>query len=324
MSEAMSQAAAPVVILRWFAEGAGYAYDSTIEAGRVSVTSEALARIFQTHPSGSAFTLPMASGGWIVGDKIEDAACLDAKAAGREPAIVRAVLLEERPKPRREAALLERLRSLRLPTHPGPTQLAVVLPQPPRIDLPSPAQPYPRLLMQWGPAAGALVMLMLEAYLGSSADSAHSFVAWVLRLALLALVIATCYFWLPAQASREHIRDVESRLHGADEDDGSDPCRGVFAGDARIVLPDGQKIRLDTIYRQGAASGFNPASLAITESQYLDFVNGPGRATLMGKEKIRWENTAEKVCWFIRQYERIHGQWQITFAQWTVKLENTR
>ncbi len=155
MSEATSQAVVPVVILRWFAEGAGYAYDSTIEAGRVSVTSEALARIFQTHPSGSAFSLPMASGGWIVGDKMEDAACLDAKAAGREPAIVRAVLLEERPKPRREAALLERLRTLRLPTHPGPTQLAVVLPQPPRIDLPAPTQAYPRLLMQWGPVAGA-------------------------------------------------------------------------------------------------------------------------------------------------------------------------
>jgi hypothetical protein len=56
----------------------------------------------------------------------------------------------------------------------------------------------------------------------------------------------------------------------------------------------------------------------VADSDYFDFLNVPGRATLIGKERVRWENHPESMCWFIRHYERIRGRWRIKFAQWTI------
>src|SRR5262249_33185682 len=162
--------------------------------------SETLGKVFQTQSADSAFSLPLGSGGWVVGEKIADADCLDAKAAGREPAIVRAVLLKDRPKLRRESALLERLRALPLPANPGPMLLGLVFPEPPRVDLPSPAEDFPRQMMQWGPVGAALAVLILDAYFQMASGSGHSAVSWVWRIGVLALVTAIAYLCVPAQA----------------------------------------------------------------------------------------------------------------------------
>jgi hypothetical protein len=317
MKQALSQTVAPVVILRWFADGAGYAYDAAMEAGQVSVISEALGKVFQTEPAGSTFSLPLASGGWIIGEKVADLACLDVKAAEREPGIVRAVLLNDRPKLRRETTLLEGLRTLPLPAHPGPMQLALALPQPPRIELPAPAQGSLGLLMQWGPAAAALAVVILDAYLQLTSGSAHSAVSWLWRVVIVASVTAIGYLCVPAQASQQDIREVESRLRGSDDDDENSSTDAVFSERACLVLPDGRRVRLDRLDRQVSVTGFGTPNLAVADSQYFDFLNVPGRATLIGKEKLRLENLPESLCWFIRHYERIRGRWRITFAQWT-------
>jgi hypothetical protein len=63
-------------------------------------------------------------------------------------------------------------------------------------------------------------------------------------------------------------------------------------------------------------------NLVVADSDYIDFLSVPGRATLIGKEKVRWENRAERMCWFVRHYERMHEQWRITFAQWTISTSD--
>lgn len=320
MNESISQAVAPVVILRWFAGGAGYAYDAGMDISQVSVISEALGKVFQTRPSDSKFSLPLESDGWIVGEKIADVDCLDVKAAGREPAIVRAVLLKDRPRPRRETALLEGLRTLPLPDKPGPMPLALALPQVPRIELPAPTRGIPGRLMQWAPVGAALAVLMLDAYLQMTPGSAHSAVSWMWRMVVLALIAFIGYLCVPSQASQQDIREVESRLRGWADDDDYSSTDAIYSECACLVLPDGRRLRLNCFDRQGVATRFGTLNLVVAESEYFDFLNVPGRAILIGKEKVRFDNLAGSMCWFIRHYEQIRGRWRITFAQWTITV----
>jgi hypothetical protein len=159
---------------------------------------------------------------------------------------------------------------------------------------------------------------MLDDYLQMTSGSAHSAVSWVWRTVILGVIAAIGHWCMPAQASEEDIRRVEFRLRGS-EDEGDNPCIDrVFSEIAFIVLPDGRRALLGPSNRQAVATGLASVNLVVADSDYIEFLSVPGRATLIGKEKVRWENRAERMCWFVRHYERMHGQWRITFAQWTI------
>src|SRR4051812_14884233 len=107
----------PVVVHRWFATGAGWAYGPAL-VGRLLPVLKALDGPLKAGPDGGTFAIPAGDAGdagdgrVLVGSAEPDAACDDPKARGRHPVILRAALLPRRPGPASRARVLAGLAAL--------------------------------------------------------------------------------------------------------------------------------------------------------------------------------------------------------------------
>jgi hypothetical protein len=134
--------AAPVIVMRWFSGGAGYAYDRQIDDATLADVLR-VARDDFDKPPGHVFSRSMADGRLLIGEVQPEANCLDVRAMDRRPVVVRAALLPGPLAPRHEAGLRRALRELPPPQRGGAQTLHVPLPALPAC--PPPVSPWSRI-----------------------------------------------------------------------------------------------------------------------------------------------------------------------------------
>jgi hypothetical protein len=112
-----------VIIHRWFADGAGWAYHPTYGDHRlriVKVLGDELSNQRQKLEAGNGRHrfVRMIEEGVLLGEVVDDLACPDPMAAGRHPTILRAVLLQGKPSKDYQERWLKHLARLD-PPYPG-------------------------------------------------------------------------------------------------------------------------------------------------------------------------------------------------------------
>lgn len=298
---------APVVVMRPFPNGAGYAYDETIDQPTLTAVSRAFSPIFQ-QPAGQTFNLTLPDGRCLLGDKIVDTECLDPLARERQPAITRGMILDRVPSPRQEVRLRRALVSLPLPEQAGPhSGLHLRLPQP--IQVPEPT-------LRIGCPTGTSPALLLTGLLGVEAALAFLLppanpVAWVLRG-----LAYTGAFWVAFQRpeilpTREQLTDLERRFLG--EETGHLDLAQAHADRATLTL-DGVDLSLG-FQGQPPRGGPRPPQ-SVSEPNYKTVIVSAGMVLLRGEEWVEWEGEPAGRCSFQRCYRRGPARWQLQFAQW--------
>ena len=294
----MSSRSAPVVVMRWFSGGAGYAHDARVDAPALAAVVTGLGGVFAA-PAGHAFRLTLPDGRCLLGEKVADDACLDDHAADRRPSIIRAVLLDPPVGRRLEARARRSLQEMDLPRRPGPhpTGLSVLLPPP--IEVPAP-EGVPQTLTRYGPWFVAAAVLAFEAWFQTLPDLSGSLMGWLYRAAVVLAAAGAYRLVAPPLPSRKDLNDVERAWAG----DGAGDPRDLLADDARLILPDGTS--------PGASL---PA--AASDPAYDAVECSPGLAVVRGEEWVTLETRPPTRCLFLRCYRRTRGRWRLALAQWT-------
>src|SRR5947209_15754411 len=97
-AEVVSRRAAtiPVVVMRWFADGCGYARDTRIDEPTLRAVAAALEPVLPP-ATATDFCVPLPGGRRLLGDRQDDPDCPDPLARNRGPYLIRAAVLDGPP-----------------------------------------------------------------------------------------------------------------------------------------------------------------------------------------------------------------------------------
>jgi hypothetical protein len=315
----MQELSAPVMVMRWFSGGAGYAHDARIDEATLTAMVAALNKVFQ-QPDGSTFRTRLSDGRILLGDKQAETEYLDEKAASRSPYVIRAVLLDETVDARLEPKLRRQLEGLPLPTASGAYHkgLQIALPRPVEVPVPEEAVSARTLRLAPWVVVGALVLL--EVFLQLEANLNGGVPGWLCRIVAWLLVAGLYLSVQRPVATRDELNHLERAWADSEESGRGLPWQSLLSEDGRVVLVDGRVLSARTLSAGGRRDRSDSIPFSALEPVYASVHCYPGLAVVQGQERLRLGDGQVLRCVFVRCYARSAGRWRLRLVQWSGPL----
>jgi hypothetical protein len=296
----------PVLFLRWFKDGIGYAYSSEIDDRLRTDLVNVLAPISRGH-NDSDFRLSLADGRILVGNKILDPLPLDPQSSHRGAFVVRVAICPSTISVRDEKKVQQQLTQMPLPEQAGKNPSLLV-----RLPLPSPLPviAIPRssqLTLGLWQAVGLLMGVDVLLY-----ASEMFTLGLVVRIAAIACIALLVLRWRMRIPSMEEISTIEWQWY---ED--AEPERDAIiriAEAATIITPEGREMK--------GVAGQAVQTCGVTRSAHSE-VNyhlvdvRSDLIILMGVEIVADAEERNRTS-FARSYVYENEEWRLKYAQWTI------
>lgn len=311
----MRSQSAPVLVMRWFRNGSGYAYDSRIDHQTLTQIIETLNGVFRQRQDHS-FRLALPGGGLLLGDKFQDPTCLDPQAADREPSVVRLVLLDQAPRPRLESRLRAELARLPLPTESGPRPSGLELNYPTPLEVPVAHRIVSHDVTRVGMLVVLMALLALEVYWQVN-ESAASPAAWACRVFAACVAIRLTVWPGSVWIAQQKLTELERGwFEAAVERDGR-ALQGMVGDATSVVLPDGRRLLGATMGNAPPSTWLGLLPTPVGDPTYDRVSSYQGYAQLEGVERLYLPDGSERDAFFVRGYAAVSDRWELIHLQWT-------
>jgi hypothetical protein len=295
----------PVLVVRWFRDGVGYAYSPEIDA-RFRTDLVGILTPVSRSSENDEFQIPLPDGRILLGKKLTDTAPLDPQAAHRGAYVIRAAVCPSDISPRDQKQVREQLMQLPLPDREGENSGMVVHMRLPTLPPPVPLEPNWAANLWVYVAAIAAIDVVLQL-----PDWPNEWVGPLIRIGSLAALTLAAVLLRGPLASSEQIGRWEWEWY-EDAEPSADTAIRIAQG-AWIVGAGGTQFQ-ENFQRPMKECGI--ARPAYSEVDYRHVDVRPRSVTLMGVETVL-DNGQSRRLSFTRMYAFEEGRWWLKYAQWT-------